>query len=108
MTVAKRLARNRVPSLVGVRIAQLGTAFYTNPALLTGAVASSTTAIASYTYDAPDRRIGVTENGATTWTVYDGMSPILDFNGSGTQTARYLNGPSPSGVDAVLARETSS
>jgi RHS repeat-associated protein len=108
MTVAKRLTRNRVPSLVGVRIAQLGTAFYTNPALLTGAVASSTTSIATYTYDAMDRRIGVVEGATRRWTVYDGMSPILDFNGSGTQTARYLNGPSPSGVDAVLARETSS
>ena len=47
------------------------------------------------------------EGGATRWTVYDGNSPVLDFNGSGTQTARYLNGPTPAGVDAVLAREVS-
>jgi RHS repeat-associated protein len=70
-------------------------------------VGGVTTVLATYTYDALDRRIGVSEGDTTRWTVYDGMSPILDFNGSGTQTARYLNGPSPSGVDAVLARETS-
>jgi len=63
--------------------------------------------VAAYTYDALDRRIGVTEGGATTRTLYDGTQPVLDFNGSGTQTARYLNGPTPAGVDAVLARETS-
>ena len=62
--------------------------------------------VAAYTYDAMDRRIGVTEGGATTWTVYDGTAPVLDYNGSGTQTARYLSGPTPAGVDAVLARET--
>jgi len=38
---------------------------------------------------------------------YDGTSPILDFSGSGTQSARYLNGPSAADVDAVLAREVS-
>jgi RHS repeat-associated protein len=63
--------------------------------------------LATYTYDAFDRRIGVREGSATRWTLYDGSAPILDFNGSGTQTARYLNGPPVAGVDAVLARETS-
>jgi len=69
-----------------------------------------TSVLAQYTYDALDRRIGVTEGGSTTWTVYDGTSsePLLDFNGSGDVTARYLNGPSPAGVDAVLARDTPS
>jgi RHS repeat-associated protein len=73
-------------------------------------VSGVTTVLATYTYDALDRRIGVAEGGTTTWTLYDGTSndPILDFNGSGTQVARYLNGPTPAGVDAVLARETSS
>ena len=66
--------------------------------------------MAQYTYDALNRRIGVTEGGATTWTVYDGTStdPLIDFDGSGDVTARYLYGPSPAGVDAVLARDTPS
>jgi RHS repeat-associated protein len=63
--------------------------------------------LATYTYDAFDRRIGVREGSATRWTLYDGSSPVLDFDGSGTQVARYLNGPDASGVDAALARETS-
>jgi RHS repeat-associated protein len=65
------------------------------------------TMLATYTYDALDRRIGVSEGGSATWTVFDGVSPILDFNGSGTQVARYLDGPTAAGVDGVLARETS-
>ena len=72
--------------------------------------AGSTSVLAQYTYDALNRRIGVSEGGATTWTVYDGTStdPLIDFDGSGDVTARYLNGPSPAGVDAVLARDTPS
>ena len=69
-------------------------------------VSGVNTVLATYTYDALDRRIGVTESGATRWTLYDGNSAVLDFNGSGTQTARYLNGPTAAGVDAVMARET--
>ena len=60
------------------------------------------TVLATFTYDALDRRIGVTESGATRWTLYDGNAAVLDFNGSGTQTARYLQA-----VDMLLARETS-
>jgi RHS repeat-associated protein len=73
-------------------------------------VGGVTTVLATYTYDALDRRIGTSEGGATTWTVYDGTGtdPLLDFDGSGTQTARYLDGPTAAGVDAVLARETPS
>jgi len=70
-------------------------------------VGGTRSVVAAYTYDALDRRIGVTEGGMTTRTVYDGSSEVLDFNSSGQQTARYLNGPTPAGVDAVLARETS-
>ncbi len=68
------------------------------------------TVLAAYTYDALNRRIGVSEGGATTWTLYDGTSasPLMDFNGSGTLTVRYLDGPSVAGVDAVLARDTPS
>jgi len=68
------------------------------------------TVLATYTYDALDRRIGVSEGGATTWTLYDGTStnPLMEFNGSGTLTVRYLDGPSVAGVDAVLSRDTSS
>ncbi len=65
-------------------------------------VSGVNTVLATYTYDALDRRIGVTESGATRWTVYNGNSAVLDFNGSGTQTARYLQA-----VDMLLARETS-
>ena len=68
-----------------------------------GKVGGVTTSVARYTYDALNRRIGVVEGGSATWTVYDGSAPVLDFNASGTQTARYLQGPA---VDEVLARET--
>jgi RHS repeat-associated protein len=61
--------------------------------------------VAQYTYDALDRRIDVSEAGTATWTAYDGSNPLLDFNGSGTQTARYLDGPM---VDEMLGRETPS
>ena len=73
-------------------------------------VSGVTSMVAQYTYDALNRRIGVSEDGSTTWTLYDGTStdPLIDFNGSGDVTARYLNGPSPAGVDAVLARDTTS
>jgi RHS repeat-associated protein len=68
------------------------------------------TVVARYTYDALNRRLGVSEAASTTWTIYDGAStdPLIDFDGSGDVTARYLNGPSPAGVDAVLARYTPS
>jgi len=69
-------------------------------------VGGTTTPVARYTYDALGRRLGVVEGASATWTVYDGPRPVLDFNGSGVQTARYLNGPTPAGVDGVLARET--
>jgi RHS repeat-associated protein len=64
--------------------------------------------IAQYTYDALDRRIGVSEGGTATWTVYSGIDsdPLMDFNGAGSLAARYLSGPSPAGVDQVLARDT--
>jgi RHS repeat-associated protein len=71
-------------------------------------VGGVTTVLATYAYDALDRRIGMTEGATTTWTLYDGTStdPLLDFNGSGSQTARYLNGPQGDIVDTVLARQT--
>jgi RHS repeat-associated protein len=66
--------------------------------------------VAQYTYDALDRRIATSDGGAAIWTVYDGMSaqPLIDFNGSGNVAARYVQGPSPVGVDEVLARDTPS
>ena len=66
--------------------------------------------VAQYTYDALNRRIGVSEGGSTTWTLYNGTSTdaLIDFDNSGDVTARYLYGPSPAGVDAVLARDTPS
>jgi RHS repeat-associated protein len=68
--------------------------------------AGATVVLATYTYDALDRRIGRTESGTTTETLYDGNASILDFNGPGTQTARYLQGAGTA-VDSVLAREKS-
>jgi RHS repeat-associated protein len=73
------------------------------------------TVIATYTYDALDRRIGVQEGGSTTWTVFNGTSPdampYADFNGSGgALLTRYLHGPgvvNGAVVDALLARTTS-
>ena len=53
--------------------------------------------MATYTYDALNRRIGFKDNGTQTWTVYDGTSPFAnpyaDFNGSGTLLTRYVVGP---------------
>ena len=37
-----------------------------------------------------------------TWTLYDGSTPIMDFNGAGSLETRYLNGPTGQLVDAVL------
>ena len=66
--------------------------------------------LATYGYDLLNRLVEVTEGGNTTFTVYDGTSttPLLDFDWLGDITARYLGGPTPSGVDAVLARDTPS
>ncbi len=57
-----------------------------------------------FTYDANDHRIGVWANGAQqSWTVYDGDTPYLDFDGSGSLTTRYLS--DPRAIDAFFARE---
>jgi RHS repeat-associated protein len=57
-----------------------------------------------YTYDVNDRRIGKKIDGVTTERyVYDGSNIALVFDGTGTQTHRYLYGV---GVDQVLADET--
>jgi RHS repeat-associated protein len=47
------------------------------------------------------------ENGTQTWTLYDGGTPIMDFNSSGSLEMRYLNGPTGQLVDSVLGRESS-
>ena len=64
---------------------------------MTGAVEKNSDdtvlAQATYTYDALGNRIGMDENGTQTWTLYDGSTPIMDFNGSGSLEMRYLNGP---------------
>ena len=68
------------------------------------------TVIATYVYDALDRRIGVDDNGTQTWTVYDGTNPYADFNGSGTLQVRYQYGPGVvdgAVVDQLLARTSS-
>ncbi len=54
--------------------------------------------------DSPfDNRIGTVSNGVTTWTLYDGSSPIMDFSGSGALEVRYLQGPT-----GIVARESAS
>ena len=68
--------------------------------------ASGTTLVqGTYTYDALDRRIVATETvgGATTTlaTVYDGVNPYADFNGSGTLLTRYL---ATGGYNSYLTR----
>ena len=68
-------------------------------------VSGVNTVLALYTYDALNNPIKVVEGGSTRWTAYDGNRPVLDFDGSGTLTARYLQGPM---VDEVLARDTPS
>jgi RHS repeat-associated protein len=72
------------------------------------AVTVGGTVVASYTYDALDRRIGFKDNGTQTWTVYDGNgpddNPYADFNNSGTLLNRYLSGPA---VDEIFARTNS-
>jgi len=40
------------------------------------------------------------------WTVYDGQTPLMDFDGSGAVTARYLS--VPGAIDELLARQTAS
>jgi RHS repeat-associated protein len=65
----------------------------------------------AYTYDVYDRRIAklIDPDGAglatpqTERMVYDGDNIALTFDGTGTQTHRYLYGP---GVDQILADET--
>jgi RHS repeat-associated protein len=66
-------------------------------------------AIATYSYDALNRRIGFKVNGTQSWTVYDGNgsmdNPYADFDGSGNLRVRYLYGLV---VDQVLSRTDSS
>jgi RHS repeat-associated protein len=68
-----------------------------------GTVLSQTT----YTYDGLGNRIGIDENATQTWTLFDGSSPVMDFNSSGSLTMRYLNGPIGDLVDTVLSRQSS-
>ena len=77
---------------------------------MTGAVetnsAETVLSQVTYTYDVLDNRIGMDENGTQTWTLYDGSTPVMDFNGSGSLTMRYLDGPAGDIVDTVLARQS--
>ncbi len=73
-------------------------------------VGGVTTVLATYTYDALDRRIERKEGSTTTATLYDGTNndPLMDFvNGATSPTTRYLNGPQGGLVDTVLARQNS-
>ena len=70
----------------------------------------TTTVVTRFTYDALNRQIAEVDNpngtATTRRTVYDGQTPLLDFNGSGQQTARYLS--IPGAIDELLARQTAS
>jgi RHS repeat-associated protein len=72
------------------------------------AVTVGGTVVATYTYDALDRRIGFKDNGTQTWTVYNGNgpddNPYADFNSSATLLNHYLSGPA---VDEIFARTSS-
>ena len=85
--------------------------YYNNSSVLTKHV--------HYVYDVYDHLIG-TEIDATgsgsysssEWYALDisidpnaPAQPVLQFDGSGNETYRYLNGPSASGVDAMMAEE---
>jgi len=78
--------------------------FYNNSSVLTKHV--------HYTYDVFDHLIGkqVDDTGGGTYDraefyVYDGNHVALQFGLGGALTERYINGPSASGVDALLAEE---
>ena len=73
---------------------------------------SSGTQIVAYTYDAFDRlvkrEVDTTSpytftDAQTEYFVYDGADVALKFDGDGSLTTRYLNGPA---VDQILAEET--
>jgi hypothetical protein len=49
-----------------------------------------------------ERKPAQSQNGTQTWTLYDRGNPIMDFNGSGSLTMRYLCGPT-----GIVARQTS-
>jgi RHS repeat-associated protein len=73
-------------------------------------VAGVTMVLATFTYDALDRRIGMKEGSTTTGTLYDGATndPLMDFvNGATTPNARYLSGPQGNLVDTLLSRQNS-
>ena len=66
------------------------------------------TMVATYTYDALGRRIGIEDSCTQTWTVFNGSSPdanpYADFNSSGDLQMRYLDGLA---VDEIFARTDS-
>jgi RHS repeat-associated protein len=67
--------------------------------------------VATYTYDALGRRIGIKDSGTQTWTVFNGTGadadPYADFNSSGSVTERYLFGPGAIS-NVILARTNAS
>jgi RHS repeat-associated protein len=64
-----------------------------------------TSVVARYTYDVYNRRIKTVVGTTTRWTAYDGDQPILDFDGNGNLTARYLWDPY---TGQILSRDTPS
>ncbi|HVC98555.1 MAG TPA: RHS repeat-associated core domain-containing protein, partial [Pirellulales bacterium] len=85
--------------------------YYNKSSVLTGHV--------HYVYDVYDHLIGteIDPTGGGTYTSSQWYSlditadpnapalPVLQFDGSGNETYRFLNGPTTSGVDAVMAQE---
>ncbi|MGH7193973.1 MAG: RHS repeat-associated core domain-containing protein, partial [Candidatus Saccharimonadales bacterium] len=65
-----------------------------------------------YAYDTMDHQIGeqVDDTGSGSYDrtaryAFDGGLPVDEFDGAGNITERDFNGPSPAGVDAVIAQE---
>ena len=88
-----------------------GTAYQFFTATFTASAGSHTIALQGLDSAGGDNTAlidAVSLSGATSQreTVYDGQTPLLDYNGSGTLTARYLS--VPGAIDELLARQTSS
>ena len=53
------------------------------------------TIVASYTYDALGRRIGIDDNGTQTWSVYDGTNPYANSTSTVRACCKRDTSPAP-------------
>lgn len=69
-------------------------------------IQASGTGSVTFAYDPLGRRVARTENGVTTYSVYDqGWNLLAEYDGNGNQLARYVHGASP---DELLTKTDSS